>query len=76
MSVFSAHLSFSLNRSGYHSPSNIPGLLHVDTPGGQVTLVANKNLDRDFAPVTFIDPLFDLLETAALRDVEHKEASR
>merc|ERR1712222_51606 len=24
-------------------PSNIPGLLHVDTPGGQVTLVANHD---------------------------------
>ena len=44
--------------------------------GSQVNHVANKYLDRDFAPVTFVYPLFDLLETAALRDVEHEEASR
>ena len=40
---FPANLSFPLNRSGYHSPSNIPGLVHVNTPSGQVALVANHH---------------------------------
>ena len=41
----------------------------------QVDHVADEDLDGDIAAITLIDPLLDLLETASLRNVEHKEAS-
>ena len=41
----------------------------------QVDHVTDKDLNRDIAAVTLIDPLFNLLETASLCDVEHEEAS-
>ena len=62
MSVFfPAHLDIFV----HHSPCNIAGLLHVDTPGGQVALVANHHywhLLCILRPFDLLPILCDILE--------------
>ena len=41
----------------------------------QVDHVADEDFDGDIAAITLINPLLNLLETATLRNIEHKEAS-
>ena len=39
---------------------------------GQVNHVANKDFDRNIAPLTFVDPLLNLLKRVSFGDVEHE----
>ena len=42
---------------------------------GQVNHVANKDFDRNIAPLTFVDPLLNLLKRVSFGDVEHEQHS-